>query len=315
MLATSAQTVERVIPADPAMQTIVLVCGLGIGVFLWALGRRIVKPAAALVGLLGGAATAFGFARAGGATGLMLLAIVAGGAVTSAIVAGTLFRFWAAFAMAVLFAVLAPMAALVFEGPPETKPEPAVAADTVESPEAAALAAEAAATSPEPATRRFPASLAPRAFAGRDEAEALAREQAEAQVDRVAEEVAVQAEQTWADFVSWAESQGDLVEQGREAWEALGAERQRTVRVAAAAGAVLGLVWGLALPYSAAALASAVLGSVLIWLCGSGVLIEHVPAVGEKLPAEPRTQAVIIGLITLAGVVVQWLVFRKRTDK
>ena len=60
---------------------------------------------------------------------------------------------------------------------------------------------------------------------------------------------------------------------------------------------------------------SAVIGAILLFLAGRQLLLYHLPEQMGWLPATPRGTVLTIGLITAAGLAIQWALFRRQADK
>ncbi len=91
-------------------------------------------------------------------------------------------------------------------------------------------------------------------------------------------------------------------------------DTRHTMGALALAGALSGLFIGLVFPYLATSAESALFGSVLM-LIGFWNLAAHfkLPVPWEKL-ASSQQVAMAVGLITLAGVIAQWMMWRKKAS-
>lgn len=85
-----------------------------------------------------------------------------------------------------------------------------------------------------------------------------------------------------------------------------------TTMFAAAAGALVGMVIGLVAPQMTAAIISSLLGAVLIVASVCGM---DLPQIQAFVPQTATTRAIAVGLITTVGWALQWIVFRRKTDK
>jgi hypothetical protein len=94
-------------------------------------------------------------------------------------------------------------------------------------------------------------------------------------------------------------------------WERLGSGGQWTMLIAAAAGASFGLIVGLIAPYFAASIQTSLVGGLLMLF--AAIHLTQSSAAGF-LPTELRGRLLLLGLITLAGIGVQWTLSAKRTD-
>lgn len=107
-----------------------------------------------------------------------------------------------------------------------------------------------------------------------------------------------------------------LVELARTVWADLDPGDRTSIITGAGVGALAGLLWGLLLPYMAAALESAIVGALLMLVSGVNLLAGH-EATAEYahwLGAGPRRWVIVLGLITIFGAVLQWIVLRKKAD-
>jgi len=101
-----------------------------------------------------------------------------------------------------------------------------------------------------------------------------------------------------------------------DVWQQMGSATRSTVTVAAATGALAGLLIGLLLPYVAASLQSALVGAVLLFYCGLALAHVWMPDTMARLPEySVRVPLLAIGLITLVGVGIQWTLSGRRADR
>jgi F0F1-type ATP synthase assembly protein I len=119
-------------------------------------------------------------------------------------------------------------------------------------------------------------------------------------INRVQAQLADRYEQAREDVIQW--------------WSDQPARRRQAMAVAASVGALGGLVLGVAAPYVAASLASALIGSLLV-LGASARFLSGLDAVPDWMPTHPAVHLIALGLITLLGVLVQWTIFRATADK
>ncbi len=97
-------------------------------------------------------------------------------------------------------------------------------------------------------------------------------------------------------------------------WHDLGDSKRRWVMIVAGGAAVLGLLAGLIAPRTASAMQSALIGSSLLLAGGVGLLRLYGGDLAQKIPTSPRAVVLAAGLITLCGVLVQWTLWRRKTD-
>jgi len=95
----------------------------------------------------------------------------------------------------------------------------------------------------------------------------------------------------------------------------LDADSLRTMGALALAGALSGLFIGLILPYFATSVESSLFGGILM-LVGILNLASHykLPFNAQMIHGPPQA-VIILGLITTAGIMAQWMMWRKKADK
>lgn len=104
-------------------------------------------------------------------------------------------------------------------------------------------------------------------------------------------------------------------QQTRATWENFTAGTRQVVILSAGAGGLAGMVIGLVGPFVSAAVGSAFLGAGAAWLCARALLAVHAPAAAGWIDTGPAGTLTVLGLITLVGVVIQWIISTDRTDK
>lgn len=298
------QTVMLVLP------TIGLIVVALVGLVLWMMGKRIARTACAICGLVLGAIGGFVLARAMSDQGAMLLPLVIGGALAGALLAGLLFRVWIALSGAVLLALVAPAAVLVWQGTPVEPIAPEQgSAETAEQP-----AEGEAVDLPTSITDAFRESMKGDLPFGTNETEQPAAETGAADDAEAADgaDMAQVMEAAAEAARAWYEQQLALVS---EWWSQLGSATRGTIYTTAAIGAGVGLLLGLLLPYVAASLESALVGSLLLLLAGRELTALHAPEAAAWFPQSPRMVVVWLGLITILGFAIQWTVFGRRADR
>ena len=98
-------------------------------------------------------------------------------------------------------------------------------------------------------------------------------------------------------------------------WSEAGAGARGGMMLIGLISAVIGLLLGLIAPYKAASIQSTVAGAVLILFSLFSLLAQLMPEHLTWLPATPRGVLICLGLITVAGLAVQWTIFKRKTDK
>ena len=83
----------------------------------------------------------------------------------------------------------------------------------------------------------------------------------------------------------------------------------------AAVGLALGRFLGLWKPLVAASVESSLLGGLCWFLAARELLNIYWPWAGERLPRQPHMVLLLVGLITLLGVLIQWTISERQADK
>ena len=98
-------------------------------------------------------------------------------------------------------------------------------------------------------------------------------------------------------------------------WSERDSSTQMRILLAGGIGALIGLLFGLIAPYVAAAVESALVGALLMMFACANLVGVYLPDYGGYLPSGTRSFLVFLGLITVVGVLIQWMIFRKKADK
>jgi len=98
-------------------------------------------------------------------------------------------------------------------------------------------------------------------------------------------------------------------------WDELGTAGRTLIIISALIGAFFGLLIGLIRPHFSASIQSALIGAILIFAAGRQLLLHHLSDQTRWLPATPRGTLLTVGLITIAGLMIQWTLFRRSPDK
>lgn len=280
--------------ADQAVAWLPLLALAGIvavGLALWALGGRFVKPSVVLVASAAGGYAGFTLGKhmdpAIGPWVGLLLGLTAGAAVGH-----WLFRMAAGVLLAAFLAIAAPTGAAV-----------ALDYDLAARAQAIVDAVRDAATSederdtptlPDGATRSLVDADSP--AEGDDEA-------------LTARGVVARAGAWMAGFLT------DAAEGGEEIWNELEPEEQRTIVAAGAIGALAGLAVGVIFPTVAMAVLTAGLGGAAMLGAGSSLASMMNPEWRASMPESPIAWAAIWVSVSLLGVVLQLAPHRKRRRK
>lgn len=282
--------------AAPLAWTLALVGMLVVGSILWLVGGKLAKAGAVMAGFVIGGVGVMGAALAWTEGGPFIIGFGVGGALAGALLALLLFRLWIALTAALLLAAVVPAAVLVWTGQtPTTEPIEDAAATVTDT--SAALLQDGSTLGD--VAGAVAGVVAENATANPDDAGGAASAadtpaHTFVQTLRDAWEAQLEALRTW-----WAELPGS---------------QKSVVYGGALGGAAVGLLLGLILPNVAAALQTALAGALLIF-GAARVLIERYVGDGGYLPDTPRGIILTLGLITLLGLLIQWTLFRKQTDK
>lgn len=262
-----------------------------VGLALVLLGRRLVKPVGAASGAVLGVGAAWVAAGVWPVLQTYWIPLLLAGALAGGLLAGALFRFWVAFAAAAFLALVVPLGTLAWQGAPLP------------------IETEAATTGDASSDDAEGDSL-------NERASALVNEEARRRVEEQAQRVGEAAGEVGAAVL---ESLKELAQEQRAAVEAWWAERgeagRRNVLVGAGVGGLLGLLLGVALPYTASSVLSSLAGSLLLVFAGRTLALGlGGEAVSGYVPTETRTLAAAVGLITAVGIIVQWTLRPKKDD-
>ena len=278
---------------------VVLLAGLVcLGTVLWLLGRRLARPACVVSGLILSGAAGYLIARSLAEQGAYMLPLVVGAGIAGALLSGLLFRVWMAVGSAIILALCVPAATIVWQGTPA--PEVATPPVTASSAEAGAPS-ETESASP----RRAAAESPPASKMGDESAGSASKAETGGETAGLIEGIRGTVEAAY----------GRQMETIRVWWEELEEESRWAIRLTALIGAAAGLLLGLIAPYTAAAVQTALAGSLLIYLPGRALLARYAPDTATWLPETARATLLMLGLITLIGVLLQWAMFRSRPRK
>ena len=126
-------------------------------------------------------------------------------------------------------------------------------------------------------------------------------------------------EKSGSDVPSVSELAGRVRQMGEEEieairswWEQTSSGDRYTTMLSAGVGALVGLVVGLIAPQFTAALASSLLGAIMLVSAVCGM---DIPRLESVMPQTLPGLAAAVGLITIIGWALQWIVFRRKADK
>ena len=267
------------------------------GLVLWSAGRSVLRAAFAIVGLMVGAALGWIVGESfGGQLTPWIGALV--GAVLLAVGGALMYRAAVAVSMSVLIAVASPMAVITMAELQALRAGRTLGDGEVSNPlaERLSLVFGGGEATTKPSTEEFDAAV---------QREAM-RRASDALQERI--DGSPQLKQ----FQRYGQRLFDVIKQK---WEQTPKKMRATLVLTAVCGAVVGLLLGiLAASFSASAITS--FGGSLLWLSGLHILALRfgVPD-GPWFPKSGTTLLLMWLITTLAGVVIQWTVQRKRADK
>jgi ElaB/YqjD/DUF883 family membrane-anchored ribosome-binding protein len=310
-------SIEPYLEQAPAGAGVVMIALVITGLVLWLMGKKIVRITVALTGLLLGSAAAFPLSQQFGAGAHGTLAWVIAGAVAGCLIAWLLFRVWMGLSTAAVFAVLVPGVYLVWVG--GAAPTPSEGDDAGEPTSwvqpAAFLQDD---TEPQPRTNRL--------FDFGDDADDAAdtpdTPRNSAVEDAIRSELTDQqrqiideAKRTFFEAISTAYDRYRA--RVDEWWAARSDMARKNLTTSVAIGGLVGLLMGLLMPNLSAAVQTALVGSILLLYGAWGLLVVngHDPAESLPFALTGKTVLLALGLITALGIIVQWTVWRKQTDK
>ena len=265
----------------------------GLGVLLWLAGGKLIKAACILGGtmlgmIIGGLSFAF-VDTVGVAVGFMI-----GLGMIGALGAWLMFRAWVAMAAAIVLAVAAPAAVLVWQGVPPEK----LADDAQQATQQVEQRYDTFQNQLNDQTKLQVQSLIDQGDPDSlKQADQILKEQGEEAYQAARETVFKNLE----DIDAW--------------WQSQQSAGVRTIGLAMLIGAGVGFLLGFVLPNHAAAMQSAIVGAVLIVIPGRELLVSHLPATRQWIPDTARWTLITIGLITIIGLSVQWTLYLRRDDK
>ncbi len=263
--------------SNPPVVLVILGVLVFIGVLLLILGRTLAKPACSITGLMLGAFVGFTIGQVIDAGGTMTSVIVMGAAAAGSLLATMLFRLWVTLTGMALMALVVPAVALIWQG----SPAPAMPALDPDQP--ATFQEDSIETPAEPVPESEESS----------EIQAVAG--GIVQVLR-----SIISKQTNA-ISEWLTS--------------LTRKEKMFLVTGAIVGAVMGLVFGLFRPQLASSIQAAVVGSFFVYVPGRELLDHFLPSIASWLPNTPRWMLIIMGLITVLGILIQWMMAGDEADK
>ncbi|MEM7682068.1 MAG: hypothetical protein AAF288_08930 [Planctomycetota bacterium] len=307
-----------------------LLVAMVVGLWTWLLGARLIKPAMVVcgvaLGLAGGAAVGSTVA-ADSNTFLTIMAL--GGALAGLLVSLLLFRLWVGMAAGIVAALAAPAVVLAWQGPPEAN---APDADP-SSAQSAKVQTEASSADPQVEAPALSSSEAEPGQAegavrggvrGEGQGESLAQGFVDLPIpeglaENLPDNLPTDGQQAVEQAQAAAQQVWDTVLQRNldsvwNWWRGVSAQTQKGVYLGAGVAGVLGLLLGLAMPKTMAGLLASAVGGAILYFAGREAAVRQWPDVAEQWPTSPRATVVMLGLITVLGVLLQWALRRRRSD-
>jgi hypothetical protein len=297
MSVDSIRAVADAAEQAPTLLPLLALAGVAaLGLALWAVGGRFVKPSVVLVTSAAGGYAGFALGETfdpalGPWIGLAL------GVVVGCAVGYWLFRMAAGVLLAAFLAVAAPTAAAVALDYDLATRAQAIA-DVVRD---AANGDDDGDGGDDSATTHSDA-VAPRSFTSNDD-------------DATAEETVTARgvlERAGAWFIGFA---SDAAEGGEDIWDDLEPDERRTIVATGVVGALAGLAIGAILPTLAMAVLTSGLGAAAILGAGSRLAVHFRPEWESSLPESPIAWAAIWVSVAFLGVVLQIAPHRKRRKR
>lgn len=290
---TLEQWFEQADNALPILTESARIAVVIVGVLLVLVGGRLIKTACIIGGLalgmiLGGMTLAF---VESGAIGV---AFMVGLGLVGAITAWLMFRAWVAMAAAILFAVLSPVAVMIWQG---TGGEQLAEDNQITLEQLETRYADVASELTEETRSKMQSLITQGDAQSLAQANDLLKEEGIGTVVKDARGVIfrnIEAVGQW-----WKDNSSNL---------------QKTLGLAMLVGAGIGLALGLVFPNLAVTFQSAIVGAVLIVIPGRELMMNHLPQLADLIPTQPRGTLIVIGLITVAALGVQWTLYLQRVD-
>ena len=277
----------------PELLTVALALITVLGLVLCLLGRRLLRSLCTLTGIAGGGGAAYALAR-GGAGDQMLFAWIILGAMAGLVIGWFLFRIWMGVTLALILAVAgSALALLLQDNLPPLVPD-----------SARQLWQELRA----PAAADQPSDDGEGTAEDRATGEAALRAVAEAELGlkELVQTLAAAPRERLKPVVD------DEAKALRTWWRTTSAGNRSIALAAASIGGLGGLIFGLMAPHVTATLVSSLLGAVLVV---TSIGLSPLPQLAPVVPRSGMARLGAVSLITVGGVLVQWTIFRKKTDK
>ncbi len=312
--------------ADPALPVTLGISAV-VGLFVWAMGRKVARPAIAVCGLAMGAVGAFALAHRMLQPGDQLMFVwVGGGGIAGLLLAWLMFRPWMAISLAALFAMAAPALNVIWVGISEATASDAAAksgtvwgfGEVADSGAAKDSAAKDRTTPAAPTTETKSPFPGLKLNGDDDEFDptlpkSLSPVEAAKPFIQIDPENVEKAKRTVMDTIRRVYDY--QAEQIRAWWADLKPDGQRNLTITAAIAGLAGALVGFVLPYFSASIQTSLVGGAMLLSGVRGLLATYAPEQTRWLPQEPRPLLITLSLITAVGVLVQWSFWRRSADK
>lgn len=263
-----------------------------LGVVLWLAGGKLVKAACIFGGLILGMIVG-GLSLAFVESALVVVGFMVGLGLLGALGAWFMFRAWVAMAAALVFAIAAPAAVLVWQDVPPQQLSDDTAQATVQ------------------VEKRYNAGVSQLNDTTRIEVQQLIDQGDTASLEQANTILEEQGTKTY-------EAAREILFRNLEDvdawWRSKDAEAVRLIGLAMLIGGGIGFLLGFIMPNYAASIQCAMVGSVLIVIPGRELLVTYFTEASAWTPATARGTLASIGLITVTGMIVQWMLYL-RDDK
>lgn len=286
------------------------------GVALWLFGAKVLKPAFAILGMcVGSLAGAIAMPMMGITQVGSFPSVYVGlgvGAIGGIIGACVLFRFALGIASALVFAAIGLLGASIYLN--HQSP------GTIDPPARLLLAPlggapDAAGASSEPGGYRPESTIVSRAADGTITTIPPTATEAAGAAIREATGMSEETQSKLRDHAARARTFADeMSRRGRAAWDSVGVRERLVLTGGSLAGAVVGVLFGLAMPRRSAAMVTSLFGASIVlasavWLAGA----TDAPA-KEALELQPGGIGIALGIATIIGMMVQLTMTGKRSS-
>ncbi len=279
-------------------QTVGLAVVALVGLVLWAMGRKLARPGYALSGLLGGVVFALAIPQARQNTQTLMVAILVASLV-GMLLAWLMFRVATGFTLAVTLAVVLPAAELAWQS--DHFPQFPDIGIQMQAPTKESAEVETAPPIGSDFFTKEP-NMPPEYEKVYESFQALDTMKISSGLTNSLKIPTWTAEKT----------PGEIIKQWINQFDE--SARRATV-VLALCGAVLGLFIGLIAPYWAVSCQTALVGSGMMLISAHHLLPRLSESLSSPLIDTPQQGIICLSLITVAGIGLQWITWRKKADR